>query len=465
MRPAVRLPGSLAGRLVAVAALWSVLVMAATGAGLSALFAREVYAGFDREISASVDALAATVSTDPASGALTVPRPLPDPRFSRPLSGRYWHVADVTPEGVQLPGGVRSRSLFDELLAPPPGLAAAALAQPGLTQVADIDREGEPLRLSARIITLPDRSRPTLLLVAADRTETANAARRFTLILAGALAALAAGLMGAIWLQVRLGLAPLTRMGGQLADIRAGRRDKLDEEAPRELAPLARELNALVDHNQAVVERARTHVGNLAHALKTPLSVLRNESAARDDGFGGLVLRQTEAMTRQVDHWLKRAQAAARAEAIGARTEVAPVLDDVVRTLQRLYRPEGVRIDLTEPAPPGLAFRGEREDLEDLLGNLAENACKYGGGLVEIAARALPDQRLELVVEDDGEGLTSDQAISALKRGVRLDESAPGTGLGLSICDELARAYGGSLTLERSGLGGLRARLDLPGID
>jgi signal transduction histidine kinase len=124
-----------------------------------------------------------------------------------------------------------------------------------------------------------------------------------------------------------------------------------------------------------------------------------------------------------------------------------------------------VRIDLTAPAPPGLAFRGEREDLEDLLGNLAENACKYGGGLVEITARALPDQRIELVVEDDGEGLTTDQAIAALKRGVRLDESAPGTGLGLSICDELARAYGGSLTLERSGLGGLRARLELPGAD
>ena len=458
----MRLPGSLAGRLVAVAAVWSVVVLAATGAGLSALFGREVQDGFDREIRAAVDALAATVTTD-ATGQLVIPRPLPDPRFSRPLSGRYWHVADLGPEGSQQAGGVRSRSLFDETLVPPPGLARAALREPGLTQVADMLREGERLRVSARVITLPERNAPTLLLVGADRTETDNVARRFTLILAGALSALTVGLMLAIFLQVRLGLAPLRRMGTELAEIRAGRRDKLDEAVPVELAPLARELNALVNHNQAVVERARTHVGNLAHALKTPLSVLRNESAGHQDGFGGLVLRQTEVMSRQVEHWLKRAQAAARAEAIGARTEVAPVLDDVVRTLQRLYRIDGVRIDLVVPPPAGLAFRGEREDLEDLIGNLAENACRYGGGLVEIAVNpAAGPPRIAILIDDDGDGLTDQQAITALKRGVRLDQTAPGTGLGLSICEELARAYGGSLTLERSPLGGLRARLDLP---
>lgn len=462
----MRLPSSLAGRLVAVAALWSVLVLAAAGVGLSALFTRAVLDGFDRELAASVDGLAANVSTD-AGGALTIPRPLPDPRFSRPFSGRYWHVADLTPEGIQLPAGVRSRSLVDEMLQPPDGLATAALARPGETLASDVERAGERLRLAARVVSLPDRPRPTLLLVAADRGETDRSVGQFNLFLTGTLAALAAGLIVAIWLQVRLGLAPLHRMVGQLADVRAGRRERLDGEAPRELAPLARELNALIDHNHAVVERARTHVGNLAHALKTPISVLRNESGGRpDDPLAQLVTRQTETMTRQVEHYLKRAQAAARAEAIGARAEVAPVVDDVVRTLQRLYKSEGIRIDLA-PIPPGIAFRGEREDLEDLVGNLAENACKYGGGLVEIAveARTAPEAgppMVRIVFDDDGEGLSDAEAITALKRGVRLDESAPGTGLGLSICDELARAYGGSLSLERSPLGGLRARLDLP---
>jgi signal transduction histidine kinase len=459
----MRLPGSLAGRLVAVAALWSLVTMAATGVGLSALFSNEVRAGFDRELAASVDALAATVNIT-QDGALVVPRPLPDPRFSRPLSGRYWAVGDVTPEGVMLPGAARSRSLFDETLTAPQELALAALAKPGETQGAEVLRAGERLRLAARTVTLPDHERPILLLVAADLTETVRAAQRFTLILSAALAALGVGLVAAIFLQVRLGLAPVRSMGEQLAAIRAGRRERLDSEAPRELAPLAHELNALIDHNQAVVERARTHVGNLAHALKTPISVLRNEAATRKDGFAGLVGRQADTMARQVEHYLKRAAAAARAEAIGLRADVAPVVDDVLRTLQRLYRPDGVKLT-AGPVPDGLAFRGEREDLEDLFGNLAENAAKYGGGLVEVTVEQPAPGRMVLIIDDDGEGLSDAQAITALKRGVRLDETAPGTGLGLSICDELARAYGGSLNLERSPLGGLRARLELPAAD
>jgi signal transduction histidine kinase len=206
--------------------------------------------------------------------------------------------------------------------------------------------------------------------------------------------------------------------------------------------------------------RARTQVGNLAHALKTPISVVLNESRARTGPYAGLVVRQTETMARQVEHYLKRASAAARAETLGARTQVAGVVDDVSRTLGRLYKADGVKV--TAEFPDNLVFRGEREDLEDLVGNLAENACKYGGGLVEISVAALGTSQFEIVFDDDGEGLNDAEAVSALKRGARLDESLPGSGLGLSICEELARAYGGELHLERSQLGGLRARLVLP---
>jgi signal transduction histidine kinase len=461
--------GSLAGRLVAVAAIWSTLVLAITGWGLTALFRNATYASFDRELAISLDALAATVDETP-QGALRVPRPPPDPRFSRPLSGRYWRVADV--QIVSLPSsaettparlqgeGVRSRSMWDQVVTPPATLLARALDTPGEIQSADLLRGTESLRIAGRVIQLPGRAMSTFLMVAADSSEAEAAARRFSFAVAAGLVALMIGLVGAIFLQVRLGLEPLRRMGRELAEIRNGTRHRLEGQVPKELAPLAGELNALIDHNQEVVERARTHVGNLAHALKTPLSVILNESRTRKDSFAQLVAKQSQTMTRQVEHYLKRAAAAARAETLGARTPLGPVLDDIGRTLGRLYRHDGTRVEVSHE--PNLVFRGEREDLEDLIGNLAENACKYGGGLVVIRATGQKDGLIMISIEDDGEGLEAEDAIAALKRGARLDESAPGSGLGLSICDELARAYGGSLSLSRSDLGGLQATLYLP---
>lgn len=442
-----------------MAAIWSALVLIVTGYGLSALFRGSTHAAFDRELSISLDALASTIDID-QGGDLIVPRLPPDPRFARPLSGRYWRVVDIASANQLIGAGVRSRSLWDEPFTPPLDLLTRALATPGETQAGNMARGDELLRLAGRIVKLPGHPQSTLLIVAADRTETDEAVQRFDLALGAGLLTLALGLVGAIFLQVRLGLEPLRQMGRQLSEIRNGLRDRLEDDAPQELAPLAGELNALLSHNQAVVERARTHVGNLAHALKTPISVVLNESRERTGPYAGLVVRQTETMARQVEHYLKRASAAARAEGLGARTQVASVVDDVSRTLARLFKSEGVK--LIAVSDPSLIFRGEREDLEDLVGNLAENACKYGGGLVEISAAIIGNNQFEIVFDDDGEGLNDADAVAALKRGARLDETLPGSGLGLSICDELARAYGGSLHLERSPLGGLRARLSLP---
>jgi signal transduction histidine kinase len=450
---------SLAGRLIGVAAIWSALVLVVTGFGLSALFRSSTQAAFDRELTISVDALASTIDID-AGGDLFVPRPPPDPRFTRPLSGRYWRVVDVEGPDKLIGAGVRSRSLWDEPFTPPFDLLARTVATPGETQAGNMTRGSEELRLAGRIVKLPGHSASTLLLVAADRRETVEASRRFDLALVAGLLTLALGLFAAIFLQVRLGLEPLRQMGRQLNEIRNGLRDRLEDDAPRELAPLAGELNALLSHNQAIVERARTHVGNLAHALKTPISVVLNESRDRTGPYAGLVVRQTETMARQVEHYLKRASAAARAESLSARTPVASVVEDVSRTLSRLFKGDGVKVIAT--CDPTLIFRGEREDLEDLVGNLAENACKYGGGLVDISASTTGENQFEIVFDDDGEGLNDVEAVSALKRGARLDETLPGSGLGLSICDELARAYGGTLHIERSPLGGLRARLTLP---
>lgn len=446
---------SLAARLVAGAALLSSLALAATGWGLSALYRDAVLRGLDAELAVVLDGVTSGVRAEP-QGALDMPLPLADPRFSRPLSGRFWAIYERAGAAPSL----RSRSLWDEAPPMPADLRAGAEAAPGDARFATVTGpENAPYRLAARSVRLENRDAPLLIVAGADRRPVDRDADRFAWTVAAALVALAVGLILAVFIQVRVGLAPVRRMQAGLARIRSGLDERLDENAPSELAPLARELNALLRHNHDVVERARTHVGNLAHALKTPIAVLMNEGRATGGAMGDLVERQAATMARQVDHHLKRAAAAARAETLGARTPVRPVVEDIVRMLSRLHGRHGVSVTGEVEGDP--VFRGEREDLEEMLGNLAENACKYGGGLVRVVAGGAPDG-LSLVVEDDGPGLTEPERAEALKRGRRLDETAPGSGLGLDIVKDIAEAYGGRLLLSDSPLGGLRCELLLP---
>jgi signal transduction histidine kinase len=267
--------------------------------------------------------------------------------------------------------------------------------------------------------------------------------------------------------QVRFGLAPLKRISESLAAIRAGTAERLAGRFPVEIEPLARETNALLDANREIVERARTHVGNLAHALKTPLSVMVNEAAARaDDPFATKVREQADIMRDQVTRHLERARIAARATVVGTVTEVVPVVTALTRTMEKLHHPRGIAIDLD--APDEVRFRGERQDLEEMVGNLVDNACKWGQSRVsiEVARERIdavpPKAALRIVVDDDGPGLTPTEREQVAHRGRRLDESKPGSGLGLSIVLELAGLYGGSLTLSTAPIGGLRAELVLP---
>jgi len=240
--------------------------------------------------------------------------------------------------------------------------------------------------------------------------------------------------------------------------VREGTRQKLSEDYPAEVRPLADELNKLLEHNRQVVERARTHVGNLAHALKTPLAVLRNE-ATGDTLLDDVVRRQSENMQTNVEHYLKRAQMVARAQTLGARTELRPVIDGIARMLNRLYDARGVNVSVDGGV--GAVFRGEKQDLEEMVGNLMENACKWARSEVMVRVRD-GAEALTIEVEDDGKGLTQEERAGALKRGVRLDETTPGTGLGLSIVKELAELHRGSLDLGDSGMGGLKAVLKFP---
>ena len=258
---------------------------------------------------------------------------------------------------------------------------------------------------------------------------------------------------------IRYGLRPLHEIQDKLLDVRSGRRDLLDGEYPAELSPVVKEINTLISHNRKVVDRARTHVGNLAHALKTPLAVLMNESRGGSDKMSDLVRRQAEAMSSNVQHYLKRAQAAAQAEVLGARTDMKEPIEGIARMLERLHRDKNLAIyvDIDDRA----VFRGEKGDLDELVGNLLENAAKWCKSRVNVKVSRLEDG-VEVIVDDDGPGLAPEHRAKALERGKRLDETAPGTGLGLSIVTELADIYGGRLLLEDSPLGGLRAHLVLP---
>jgi signal transduction histidine kinase len=274
------------------------------------------------------------------------------------------------------------------------------------------------------------------------------------------------GLIGAILVQVRIGLLPLRQVSEALARIRDGKARRLDGRFPTEIAPLAAELNSLIQHSEEVVGRARTHVSNLAHFLKTPLSVLAAEAEAheKDSDAGPLaemVKRQVFSMRRQVDHYLSRARAAGSLDVLGNRTQVSAVLEDLSRVIARIHAARHIAIDAQ--CDDGIYFRGERQDLEEMLGNLIDNACKWALAQVKVRCEKA-GARLTLTVEDDGPGLSAEQRMLVGERGERLDESVPGSGLGLAILRDISKLYGGFFSLDASPMGGLLARLELPAI-
>ena len=439
--------GSIAFRLVVGAALWIAAALIAGGLLLSALFRDYVERNFDSRMSVFLDALVAASEIDGA-GQIALANPPGEPRFDQPYSGWYWQVSDA--------GGLRqaSRSLWDQTLALVEGAPTGAIQSFAAT-----GPNGQRLRVLQRDVILPESGGPLHYAVAADSAELDAELAPFNQTLVWSLAVLGLGLIGAVLIQVPFGLRPLWRLRAALAEIRAGRAERLDGDYPTELKPLANELNALISHNAQVLERARTHVGNLAHALKTPLAVLNNE-AARDTGsLGQTVARQVAVMRRWVDHYLARARAAATVDLIGARTEIAGVVADLSRTLMRIHAERQVMVEAA--VAPELAFRGDRQDLEEMLGNLMDNGCKWARRRVRVEGRS-QTRDLVLTIDDDGRGLDPAERAEALGRGRRLDESVTGSGLGLAIVRDIAELYGGRLELDASPLGGLRAILVLP---
>ncbi|GAA3987893.1 sensor histidine kinase [Comamonas faecalis] len=449
--------GSLRLRLLAGTLAWVLVALAVAFWGLRALFQEHITQQLQQQLVAQLDMLSAAVDWDEHDGRIQVGPMAADARLQQPLSGLYWQIdrlGDAPKEALQ-----RSRSLWDRSLHLP---APPAQYPPQGWRAFDVaDGQGHVLLAVARPLQLPEDDAPPLrLVVAGDKALLAEPLQRFTHMLLIALGVLAAGLLVAVAVQLQLALRPLARLRQQLAEVRAGRAPQLPGPYPRELQPLVQEFNHVLVHDAEMVAAARTQAGNLAHAVKTPLAVLANAAQQDESPLARLVAEQVASARRQVDWHLARARAAAAVRATGMATPVREPLLALLRTMGRLHAQRGVQFTLAGGAQDG-SFRGETQDLYELLGNLLDNAGKWARSRVEVDVQRQGDQ-LCFTVDDDGPGIPEAARTQMFQRGVQLDEQRPGSGLGLDIVRNLAETYGGSIAVLTSPLGGARLRLCLP---
>lgn len=464
--------GSLRLRLLLGSLVWVVLAIAVAGWGLRALFVEHITRQFQDHLLSELDHLSAVVNWSPEHGVL-VHAAASDPRLSLPLSGLYWQIDQLGQPGQADHAGqaghvprlavARSRSLWDQVL---PAIPVVARAAGQGDQVLHLqDGRGRLLLAVVRTLQLPDAGAPPLRLVmAGDEDLLAEPLGRFSRMLALALGVLTLGLIAGVAVQLQLSLRPLRRLRQSLVAVHEGHAAELSGNFPQELQPLVAEFNHVLAQNTEMVERARTQAGNLAHALRTPLTLLANAAAPEEGALAQLVREQTGVAGRQVDYHLARARAAVAVRATGLRTPVLEPLHQLLTTMRHLHAGRHVDFELAAGAQP-LAFRGEAPDLYELLGNLLDNAGKWAHTRVVADVQLLTVMAAEVLcitVDDDGPGIPAAQRARMFERGVQLDEQRPGVGLGLDIVRTLAETYGGGVAVQASPLGGARFCLYLP---
>ncbi|XWN33737.1 MAG: HAMP domain-containing sensor histidine kinase [Devosia sp.] len=428
----------------------------ATGLVLASAFRQTIEARFDDTLGVYLSDLIGTLAAVDEKSLPDAMVDIQEPRFDQPFSGWYWVVIARTSGNVVL----ASDSLGGDRLMTPEGLLSLP---PGrLERTSAVGPSGEELRLVARRVAFED-SQWYVVVVAASAETIDDDTARFATQLAIYLGLFAAILIAATFVQWRTSLRPLKQLGRELQAVQEGRAQHVSERLPSEIAPVAQALNALIDANQATLARARQHVGNLAHALKTPLSVLINDAANDTSQIAKSVTEQTQIMQSQVRYYLERAQMAAKDRMVGSVTDVVPALERLHRAMARLGERRGITVHFDNDGP--VKFYGERQDFEEIVGNLVDNALKWAGRqvVIDLKAKDADNPRyLTISIGDDGPGLSEAQCGDVMSRGKRLDQSKPGSGLGLSIVFELVELYGGEFSLARSELGGLLAVVRLP---
>ena len=456
---------SLRWRLLLATWLGLLLALVLAGLVLGALFRDHVLQQFRQGLQVQLDQVTAVLKLDAQNRPVLDARALSDPRWQRPLSGLYWQIDQLTP-APEAAAVLRSRSLWDSQLDAQP---LTPWQTAGLAPLQTLEAEGPGQRrvlLLARTVTLENRDDLRWrVMVAADLAQTDAAVAGFNRVLALSLGVLLLLLGTAAWLQVRVGLGPLQALLQEVQALRAGQRQRLAALQADEVQPLVQDFNAVLDWQEVMVQQARTQAGNLAHAIKTPLTVLDQaaQRAADDQVSAPLVREQVGQARRHIDWHLSRARRAVTAGQAGWQTEVGPVVDGLVRVMRKVHAERALQLGSDVPA--GLCFAGETQDLQEMLGNLMDNACKWAQSRVHVRARVdaaegLP--RLQIDVEDDGPGIAPEHHHRVKERGQRLDESVPGSGLGLAIVQDAVELYGGQMALRPLSPRGLQVRLLLP---
>jgi len=458
---------SLTARVLLLTTIWSTVALVVIGLLISTLYRKSAERGFQDLLRAQLYNVVNSVTIGD-QGALSGSPQLGDLRFAQPKTGWYWLVE---PLGTYTASPLVSPSL-GSISIPVPSVLEAPFDKNYERYYQVTDASGNRIHVAETEVVLDTDGRAARFRVTGNVDVVEDDVRNFSHSLYLALAGFGVGSLIVNALAILYGLKPLDKARAALERIRAGESEQLKGAFPREILPLANEVNALIDSNRRIVERARMQVGNLAHSLKTPIAVLLNEARVLERSHGDLVRSQAEAMQGQVQSYLNRARIAAQRESVLARTDAEPALERLVRVMRRLNVDKEFELTVT---PPHLAVAMEQQDLEEVVGNLLENAARFAATKVRMSVTEAPEDIkgaegsgrrhwVELVVEDDGPGLEPDQIREALKRGKRLDESKPGTGLGLSIVTEISNEYQGRLELSRGEWRGLKARLILPGI-
>lgn len=446
VNPTARSTGSLTRRMIGVSALWIFVLLVGGGIALDRVLTSAITRNFDAQLEYVLTAMIASSEIGP-EGEVRFNRPLADQRFLEPYSGLYYQISGRGYETF------RSRSLWDRALT-----VKAPHGDDGPHVYDSKEFPDEPLRVLERDVRLPGSQTRWRFQVAQGRAALDEQIATLRRTLVRSFALLGLGLIIASALQATYGLWPLRRIRRGISAVRTGQISRIDDALPDEIAPMVEELNALLEHNEKQAEEARRHAGNLAHALKTPLTVIMNEATANSPDLQAAIIREATTMRRQVDHHLARARAVGRRGMMQSRAEVWPALKAVERAMSRLHR--HVTVDLA--GVKDALVHVEHQDLEEMVGNLIENAAKYGQGRVFVEVKRDGDF-VDILVEDDGPGISEEDRKKLFERGARLDTGKPGTGLGLAIVRDVVEIYGGSITLEESeDLGGLLVRLHLP---
>ncbi len=446
--------GSLTWRMIAISAVWIIVLLLGGGIALNRTMTSLVENNFDTQLNNNLTALIASAEIQPG-GEIWLIRPMGDQRFLEPNSGLYYQISPAgEPVSIENTAVLPSRSLWDQTL---------ELRESPEDEVLYFNSQqfqGSPLRIAQRDAILPGSDTRWTFAVASSRNDIDAQIDRVQRILVISFVILGLGLMVLVVLQSYVGLRPLRRIEAAIQHIRTSGSNRVTDPLPLEVQPLVQELNMLLEHSERQAEEARTHAGNLAHALKTPLTVVNNAATAHAPDLADTVIREARTMRRHVDHHLARARAVGRRAVGHAQTPVRESVEAVRRAVERLY--PDVRFDIDGSKEARVSI--ERQDLDEIVGNLIENAAKYGGGSVFVTIDAEPeDRRCVIWVEDDGMGIPEEKRIEIFDRGARLDTGKPGTGLGLAIVRDVAEIYGGSVDLaESEDLGGLLVRLSLP---